>query len=67
MSETSHTIAVRGLHKGFENNQVLRGVDIDVDKGRSLVIIGIEGAAAIKGDPWPYEIELIGLVHQCAG
>ena len=44
MSETSHTIAVRGLHKGFENNQVLRGVDIDIDKGRSLVIIGGSGS-----------------------
>ncbi|WP_375203892.1 ABC transporter ATP-binding protein [Hyphococcus sp.] len=44
MSETSHTITVRGLHKGFENNQVLRGVDIDVDKGRSLVIIGGSGS-----------------------
>ncbi|WP_428409715.1 ABC transporter ATP-binding protein [Hyphococcus sp.] len=45
MSETSpHTICVRDLHKGFDGNQVLRGVDIDVDKGRSLVIIGGSGS-----------------------
>lgn len=43
MSETSHTITVRDLHKGFEGNQVLRGVDIDVNKGRSLVVIGGSG------------------------
>lgn len=45
MSETpEHTIKVRDLHKSFDGNQVLRGVDIDVDKGRSLVVIGGSGS-----------------------
>ena len=45
MSETpEHTIKVRDLHKNFDGNQVLRGVDIDVDKGRSLVVIGGSGS-----------------------
>ena len=43
MSEHNHTISVRDLHKGFDGKQVLRGVDLDVDKGRSLVIIGGSG------------------------
>ncbi len=44
MSETSHIISVRDLHKRFEGHEVLRGVDLDVDKGRSLVIIGGSGS-----------------------
>jgi len=42
--KTSHIVSVRDLHKGFDNHQVLRGVDIDVDMGRSLVIIGGSGS-----------------------
>ena len=43
MSETNTVISVRDLHKGFEGKQVLRGVDLDVEKGRSLVVIGGSG------------------------
>lgn len=43
MSETTPAITVRDLHKGFDSNQVLRGVDLDVNKGRSLVVIGGSG------------------------
>ncbi len=44
MSETKHAISVRDLHKGFNGNQVLRGIDLDVGKGRSLVVIGGSGS-----------------------
>ena len=36
-------IAIRGLTKGFGPKQVLRGVDLDVPAGRSLVVIGGSG------------------------
>ncbi len=43
MTETTPAISVRDLHKGFDSNQVLRGVDLDVNTGRSLVVIGGSG------------------------
>lgn len=36
-------ICVRGLHKRFDQNHVLRGVDMDVCKGETFVIIGRSG------------------------
>ncbi|WP_425408479.1 ABC transporter ATP-binding protein [Hyphococcus sp.] len=36
-------ISVRGLYKAFESKPVLRGIDLDVKKGRSLVVIGGSG------------------------
>ena len=36
-------IEVEDLHKAFNGNQVLRGVDFSVAPGRSLVIIGGSG------------------------
>src|SRR3712207_6727950 len=36
-------IAIRGLAKSFGPKQVLRGVDLDVPAGRSLVVIGGSG------------------------
>ena len=36
-------ISITNLHKTFENNAVLRGVDLHVEKGQSLVVIGGSG------------------------
>lgn len=36
-------ISITNLHKTFENNAVLRGVDLHVDRGQSLVVIGGSG------------------------
>lgn len=36
-------IAIRGLHKSFGGHQVLRGVDLDIDDGETLTIIGGSG------------------------
>lgn len=44
MEKTDINISVRDLHKSFEDKPVLRGVDLDVAKGRSLVVIGGSGA-----------------------
>ncbi len=41
---TPPKIAVKGLKKSFGRKLVLDGVDIDVDKGESLVIIGGSGS-----------------------
>ncbi len=37
-------IQIRQLHKSFGSNHVLRGVDLEVEKGESLVILGGSGA-----------------------
>jgi phospholipid/cholesterol/gamma-HCH transport system ATP-binding protein len=42
MSETPK-IRIRGLHVSFGDNQVLRGLDLDVGVGESVVIIGGSG------------------------
>jgi phospholipid/cholesterol/gamma-HCH transport system ATP-binding protein len=36
-------LALKDVHKTFGSNQVLRGVDISIEKGKSLVIIGGSG------------------------
>jgi phospholipid/cholesterol/gamma-HCH transport system ATP-binding protein len=43
MSEPSPKIAIRGLTKSFGPKKVLRGVDLDLPAGRSLVVIGGSG------------------------
>ena len=37
-------LRVRGLHKTFGDNQVLAGVDLDIERGKVNVIIGASGA-----------------------
>ncbi|MHA7872395.1 MAG: ABC transporter ATP-binding protein [Hyphococcus sp.] len=44
MTDAKPKIAVRGLHKSFGAKSVLRGVDLDVDAGKSLVVIGGSGS-----------------------
>ena len=36
-------IEVTGLHKSFDKNHVLRGINLKVDNGKSMVIIGASG------------------------
>lgn len=43
MSERAPKISIRGLRKSFGSKEVLRGVDLDVEEGSSLVIIGGSG------------------------
>ena len=37
-------ISIRGLVKSFGRNRVLRGVDLDIERGESLVVIGGSGS-----------------------
>ena len=37
-------ITLSGVHKTFEGNHVLRGIDLTVGKGESMVIIGGSGS-----------------------
>lgn len=37
-------ISVRGLHKRFGHNQVLAGINLEIGRGKSLVIIGGSGS-----------------------
>ena len=43
MSALQPKIAIRGLTKSFGKKQVLRGVDLDLQPGQSLVVIGGSG------------------------
>ena len=43
MADASPKIALRGLKKSFGSKDVLRGLDLDIAKGQSLVIIGASG------------------------
>ena len=43
MSGTTPKIAIRRLTKSFGSNHVLKGVDLDLPAGRSLVVIGGSG------------------------
>ena len=43
MADATPKISIRGLKKSFGTKQVLRGVDLDVAEGRSLVVIGGSG------------------------
>ena len=62
MSETDPKIRVRGLKKSFGSKTVLDGVDFDVARGESLVIIGGSGSGksvTIKA--------ILGLIQPDAG
>ena len=37
-------ISVQGLCKKFENNEVLKGVSIDINKGDVVCVIGVSGS-----------------------
>jgi phospholipid/cholesterol/gamma-HCH transport system ATP-binding protein len=43
MTDATPKISVRGLHKSFGPKHVLRGVDLDVGVGESVVVIGGSG------------------------
>ena len=36
-------ISVRNLHKQFKNDEILRGIDLDIEKGEVISIIGASG------------------------
>lgn len=43
MESAAPKISIRGLRKSFGSNEVLRGVDLDLAAGTSLVVIGASG------------------------
>jgi len=44
MTSDTPKIAIRGLHKSFGPKHVLRGIDLEVGAGQSLVVIGGSGS-----------------------
>jgi ABC-2 type transport system ATP-binding protein len=40
----SHVISVKGLKKSYGDNEVLKGIDLTVDKGTMLALLGPNGA-----------------------
>lgn len=67
MSAPQDIIKVRNLHKGFGEKHVLRGIDLELPKGKSLVVIGGSGTGKsvlikciiglLKADKGTIEIE----------
>ncbi len=43
-TEKNAVITVKGLEKAFGENQVLKGIDIEIDKGEVIVVIGASGS-----------------------
>jgi len=37
-------ISIRGLYKSFEDNNVLKGIDLDLDKGENIIVLGRSGS-----------------------
>jgi phospholipid/cholesterol/gamma-HCH transport system ATP-binding protein len=57
-------LSIRGLRKAFKDHEVLRGVDIQVNKGENLVVLGKSGSGksvlikCLVGLEWPDEGEI---------
>jgi phospholipid/cholesterol/gamma-HCH transport system ATP-binding protein len=57
-------LTIKGLRKSFKDHEVLRGVDIHVNKGENLVILGKSGSGksvlikCLVGLEWPDEGEI---------
>lgn len=55
-------IQIRGLHKSFDTQKVLQGIDLDISRGETLVLVGPSGegkSVLLK--------HIIGLLHPDAG
>ena len=37
-------ISIKGLHKSFEDNNVLRGIDFELQKGENVIVLGRSGS-----------------------
>ena len=44
MSETTHAIHIEGLHKSFGKNEVLKGLNLTVERGTIVALLGPNGA-----------------------
>ena len=43
-AETDHLVRVRGLHFAYGRNRILRGIDLDIARGRVVAILGTSGS-----------------------
>jgi phospholipid/cholesterol/gamma-HCH transport system ATP-binding protein len=61
---TEPVVVIRGMRKAFGDHEVLRGVDLHVNKGENLVILGKSGTGksvlikCLVGLEWPDEGEI---------
>jgi len=42
--ETENLVSIRGLHFAYGRNRVLRGIDLDIPRGRVVAILGTSGS-----------------------
>src|SRR5260221_3099109 len=58
-------VSIKGLRKSFKDHEVLRGVDLHVNKGENLVVLGKSGSGksvlikCLVRLEWPDEGELV--------
>jgi len=74
MSDVETKILIRNLHKNFGDHEVLRGIDLDIAQGQSLVVIGGSGSGKsvllkcvlglLKADKGTIEIDGRNIVRQ---
>lgn len=44
MKQANAVIEIKGLHKAFGDNQILRGIDLTINKGENVVVLGKSGS-----------------------
>jgi phospholipid/cholesterol/gamma-HCH transport system ATP-binding protein len=66
-------VSIKGLRKSFKDHEVLKGIDLHVNKGENLVVLGKSGSGksvtikCLVGLEWPNEgqLELFGKDISC--
>ena len=43
-AEVDHVLEIKNIHKSFGENEILKGVDLKIDKGDVVVILGPSGS-----------------------
>src|SRR5829696_4822760 len=41
---TDHLVRIRGLHFAYGRNRILRGIDLEIPRGRVVAILGTSGS-----------------------
>ncbi len=75
VDEAGNIVSIKGLFKSFKDQEVLKGIDLQVKKGENVVVLGKSGSGksvlikCLVGLEWPDagELELFGKDISCLG
>src|SRR5688572_30170650 len=62
-TDVERVLEVRGLKVAFGKAQILAGVDLHVDRGECVAVVGPNGAGKRPLPKSPYDVVMAGLVH----